>query len=63
MKLDVWVPHELSVKHKMNRINICDTLLKRNDIELFLKRILTGDEKWVKYENNVRTKSWKKIDE
>jgi len=30
----------------MNRINICDTLLKRNKIEPFLKRMITGDEKW-----------------
>jgi len=48
-KLDVWVSHELSVRNMMDRINICDTLLKRNEIELFLKRILviTGDEKWI----------------
>jgi len=26
-KLDVWVPHELSVRNMMDRINICDTLL------------------------------------
>ena len=29
-KLDVWVPHEFSVTNKMDRLNICDTLLKRN---------------------------------
>ena len=39
--LDVWVPHELSVKNMMDRINICDTLLKRNEIEPFLKRMIT----------------------
>ena len=33
--LDVWVPHELSVKNMMDRINICDTLLKRNEIKHF----------------------------
>jgi len=44
-KLDVWVPHELSVRNMMDRINICDTLLKRNEIEPFLKRMITGDEK------------------
>ena len=27
-KLDVWVPHELSVRNMMDRINIYDTLLK-----------------------------------
>jgi len=44
-KLDVCVPHELSVRNMMDRINICDTLLKRNEIESFLKRMITGDEK------------------
>ena len=29
-KLDVWMPHELSVKNKMDRLNICDTLMKHN---------------------------------
>ena len=62
-KLDVWMPHQLSVKYKLDRLNICDTLLKRNEIEPFLIRIITGDEKWVKYENIVRKKSWKKRDE
>ncbi|KYM75899.1 hypothetical protein ALC53_13964, partial [Atta colombica] len=32
------VLHELSVRNMMDQINICDTLLKRNEIELFLKR-------------------------
>jgi len=43
-KFDVWVSHELSVRNMMDRINICDTLLKRNEIEPFLKR-MTADEK------------------
>ncbi|XP_049307894.1 histone-lysine N-methyltransferase SETMAR-like isoform X2 [Bactrocera dorsalis] len=60
--LDVWVPHELSVKNLMDRINICDSLLKRNEIEPFLKRMVTGDEKWIKY-NNVRKRSLSKRDE
>ncbi|XP_011060050.1 PREDICTED: GATA zinc finger domain-containing protein 16-like [Acromyrmex echinatior] len=56
--LDVWVPHELSVKNMMDRINICDTLLKRNKIELFLKRMITDDEKWITYNNRTRKRSW-----
>ena len=43
-KFDVWVPHELSVRNMMDRINICDTLLKRNEIEPFLKIMITGDD-------------------
>ncbi|KAG5324191.1 SETMR methyltransferase, partial [Acromyrmex heyeri] len=43
-----------SVKNIMDRINICDTLLKRNEIEPFLKRMITGDEKWITYDNRTR---------
>lgn len=44
----------------MYRISICDWLLKRNEIEPFLKRLITGDEKWIKEDNNVRNRSWSK---
>ncbi|GFX17396.1 histone-lysine N-methyltransferase SETMAR [Trichonephila clavipes] len=44
----------------MNRISICEALAKRNEIELFLKRMVTGDEKWVTYDNIVRKRSWSK---
>ena len=54
-KLDIWVPHELKEIHLTNRINACDMHLKRNEFDTFLKRIITGDEKWIVY-NNVRKK-------
>jgi len=44
----------------MNWINICDMLLKRNEIEPFLKRMIIGDEKWVTYDNQIRERSWTK---
>ena len=53
-KLDVWVPHELTQKNLLERVSICDSLLKRNEIDPFLKRMLTGDEKWIRYDNGVR---------
>ena len=59
-KFDTWVPHELTVKNLMDRVSICESLLKRNEIEPFLKRIITGDEKWITYDNNVRKRSWSK---
>lgn len=62
-KLDVWVPHELTQKNLMYRISICESLLNRNKIDPFLKRIVTGDEKWVTYENVRRQKSWSKANE
>lgn len=45
-------------RNLLDRINACDSLLKRNEIDPFLKRMVTGDEKWVTYENNSRKRSW-----
>ncbi|XP_025154683.1 histone-lysine N-methyltransferase SETMAR-like [Harpegnathos saltator] len=59
-KLDVWVLHELTQKNLLDRIHACDSLLKRNAIDPFLKRMVTSDEKWVTYENNRRKRSWSK---
>ncbi|GFW95333.1 histone-lysine N-methyltransferase SETMAR [Trichonephila clavipes] len=52
-KLHVWVPHQLTPKNMMYRISICKALVKRNEIDPFLKWIVTGDEKWVTYYNIV----------
>lgn len=57
-KLGVWVPHKLSQRNLLDRIDACDSLLKRNEFDPFLKRMVTGDEKWVTYENIRRHKSW-----
>ena len=38
-------------------------LLKRNEIEPFLKRMITGDEKWITYDNPIRKRSWTKKEE
>ncbi|GFU61719.1 histone-lysine N-methyltransferase SETMAR-like [Trichonephila clavipes] len=37
----------------IDRISICEALAKRNEIDPFLKRMVTGDEKWVTYDNIV----------
>lgn len=62
-RLDVWVPHDLSEKNLIDRISICDSLIKCNENDLFFKRIVTGDEKWVIYNNMVRKRSWGKRSE
>ncbi|GFV87992.1 histone-lysine N-methyltransferase SETMAR [Trichonephila clavipes] len=59
-KLDVWVQRQLTPKYMMNRISICEALAKRNKIYPFLKRTMTGDKKWVTYDNIVRKRSWSK---
>ncbi|GFW01906.1 hypothetical protein TNCV_3028771 [Trichonephila clavipes] len=38
-------------------ISICEALAKRNEIDPFLKRMVTGDEKRVTYNNIVRKRS------
>jgi len=56
-KLDMWVPHELKEVHFTARINICDMLIKRQENDPFLKRLITSDEKWIVYNNVVRKRS------
>ncbi|GFV02475.1 histone-lysine N-methyltransferase SETMAR [Trichonephila clavipes] len=57
-KLDVWVPHQLTSKSIMDRISICEALAKWNEINPFLKRVVTGNEKWVTYDNIWRKRWW-----
>lgn len=62
-KLDVWVPHVLTERNLCRRTDVCDSLLKRHENDLSLKRIVTGDEKCVVYNNVKRKRSWSKKDE
>ncbi|KAJ0181732.1 hypothetical protein K1T71_002454 [Dendrolimus kikuchii] len=59
-KVDIWVPHELTERNLMNRVLICDSLLRRNETVPFLKKLITGDEKWITYDKNLRKRSWSK---
>ncbi|GFX56417.1 histone-lysine N-methyltransferase SETMAR [Trichonephila clavipes] len=63
MLLHVWVPHQLTPKNTTDRISICEALSKRNEIDPFLKRMVTGDDKWVKYYNIVQKQSCSKCGE
>jgi len=38
--------------------NTCEILLERYRRKSFLHRIVTGDEKWIFFENPKRKKSW-----
>ncbi|GFU67008.1 histone-lysine N-methyltransferase SETMAR [Trichonephila clavipes] len=57
-KLDTWVPHKLKEMHLTQCINSCDLLKKHNENDPFLKQLITGDEKWVVYNNIKRKRSW-----
>lgn len=55
-----WVPHELTERQEENRKTICEMLLQRQSRKGFLHRIVTGDEKWIHYDNPKRKKAWVK---
>ncbi|XP_023237751.1 histone-lysine N-methyltransferase SETMAR-like [Centruroides sculpturatus] len=57
-KLGVWVPHNLSERNKADRRSIAATLLSWQKEESFLAKIVTGDEKWITYENVIRKRQW-----
>ncbi|GFV04504.1 hypothetical protein TNCV_3322011 [Trichonephila clavipes] len=45
---------------KLNSIKDLEALAKQTEINSFLKRMVTGDEKWIRYENIVRKRLWPK---
>uniref|UniRef100_A0A1I7XV51 Mariner Mos1 transposase n=1 Tax=Heterorhabditis bacteriophora TaxID=37862 RepID=A0A1I7XV51_HETBA len=57
-KLGKWAPHELSEDNIGRRLNICISLFARQCKKNFLWEIVTGDEKWIMYDNPKRTHSW-----
>ena len=62
LKLDTWVPHTLTPRNKVDRFVGARDLLARfeREGEAFLQRIVTGDEKWIVYNNALRRRSWKR---
>lgn len=53
-KLSNWVPQKLSSEDVEKRLNICKTLLKKQNRNGFLHRIITGGEKWIQYDSPKR---------
>ncbi|XP_014487365.1 PREDICTED: histone-lysine N-methyltransferase SETMAR-like [Dinoponera quadriceps] len=49
-----WIPRKLSEKNIADQISIASSLLVRQQYEPFLDRLVTGDEKWIVYDNVVR---------
>ena len=61
--LDVWVSHNLTQKNLLNRISAYDKLLNRNELDIFLKRMATSNEKWIRYDNIKQKRLWSKTGE
>jgi len=57
-KIGKWVPYELNDRQMERRQNTCQILLPRQKRKSFLHRIVTGDEKWIYFQNPKRKKSW-----
>lgn len=53
-----WVPYELKPRDVERRFLTCELLLARQKRKGFLHRIVTGDEKWIHYDNPNRKKSY-----
>ncbi|CAK9833798.1 Mariner Mos1 transposase [Anthophora retusa] len=53
-----WVPHKLSEDNKNRRCDTALALLSKFWKKDFLHKIITGDEKWIVYDNPKRRKSW-----
>ena len=53
-----WLPHELSENAILNRLTIATSLLARQRKKSFLWCIMTGDEKWIYFDNPKQKKSW-----
>ncbi|GFX64410.1 histone-lysine N-methyltransferase SETMAR [Trichonephila clavipes] len=45
LKRSVWVPHELTEKNLSDRVRMCSSYLIRHNVEPFLDKLITGDEK------------------
>ena len=57
-KIRKWMPHELNDRQMERRQNTCQILLARQKRKSFLHRIMTGDEKWIYFQNPKRKNSW-----
>lgn len=55
-KQEYWLPNELKPKNFEKRLLICQLLLQRERIKVFLDLIATDDEKWIDY-GNAKTRN------
>ena len=55
-----WVPDELKSRDGERRFCMSEMLLESHKKKSFLHQIVTGDEKWIHYDNPKRKKSYLK---
>ncbi|GBP37932.1 Mariner Mos1 transposase [Eumeta japonica] len=54
-KQGYWVPYKLKLRDIDRRFLTCELLLERQKRKGFLHQIVTGDEKWIHYDNPKRS--------
>ena len=57
-KLGAWVPHVLGEKNKADCLSIATCLLSQQRNDPFLDEFITGDEKWITYNNVALKRQW-----
>jgi len=55
-----WVPYELKPRDVERRFFTCEQLIQRQQRKDFLHRIVTGDKKWIFYDNLKKKKYYAK---
>jgi len=51
-----WMPYKLKPRDVERRFFTCEQLIQRQQKKGFLNRIVTGDEKWIFYDNPKKKK-------
>ena len=57
-KKNIWLPHDLSENNEKRRKDFNKVLLKKQKSQNFMWRLVTGDEKWIFFDNPKKDKSW-----
>ena len=58
LKIGHWVPHKLIEKNMTERLNTCVSLLARHQRKSFFWQIVTGNGKWIHFDNPYPKRSW-----
>ncbi|GFS55793.1 mariner Mos1 transposase [Trichonephila clavipes] len=58
IKVGRWVSHELKDRQQENRKFVCEMLLACHKRKIYFHRIVTGDKKWIYFDNPKRNRSY-----